>query len=1453
MLPLSTQATRGCNPISSECVIWQGPDLNCINVCNGDNVSTVIAKVAELICSLIENGLEASVPVENIAVGCTYDAEDPASTIQQITQDIILTLCNVQTQQNLNVDVIQQIISDIDGIELEQGPQGAVGPQGLSGPQGNAGAPGENGTPGDQGPQGEEGPIGVTGPQGEAGPPGDAGVNGSIGETGADGCTITSAEVNDNGTITFLTDCGGIFTTVGTSIIGPQGAAGAVGPAGEAGAAGAAGTVGPAGEDGADGVYIVSVTDNEDGTFTWLYSSGETYEAETLSGIDGEDGSDGADGADGTELFVKMPVCYFEGENPITGVMTDNSTGTVMTTGSLMYLQTDDPCRYQETIEYMSYGGDPSTVTDNDGNSTYCYNGWIEFVNSKLCCLLKQSFKCQPHAGISTGHDNGSSQSSDSHIRTLPVITTLQKRLLRVERKGGSAYVPPKVIPKYIGKVGQQMELQDLLKTLEQDYGKLKRALGTAPDILKASKAECINLASLDRLSGNGVMSTIPGWTNSPSNLAQSFTNAWKTICDMRTALDTIQSTVTPSGCTGFTYDPIVSLIKNGSTGGVSAIKFMFNKMVIPEGFYDCDKVKGTRVTIQDSSLNTYIEYINVSNLMTSTTGRSIGGLNGKGLDINSNFKIKMDFCFTDGSNQCERIMEFTLENTSACPTVTLTTTGETAIEYNVTGLSTVSKSTYEVIVEDQSGSMISKQTIKSPTTVSMTGKAAGLIAGTRYDIYIQTTSLAGNISTCDRTTFTTTAASCISYSKTSVDYKTAIADLGSTKITLATYTSGSTTTAWIVGFNATTGAPEVYKGTDSSETGTEATFILNTTAISDNPTTSINCGNVAYPATGMTTLMNSNENGWQYVDSLKYAGNTTYYIYALVNTSNHSVEQVVFCCDCKPSYVRTKYGDTSTISTSEAYAPDKHAWYVVANKGLRIPIDIIGYSEQSTPIKWNATSTLSGTTSFLLPTDIAYDSSLGGTVQLKYIPNSTRPTGGIDSIDIYAETDCTVGNPGNRTVNTVTIPIIDAGTIENTDTDITVFIDSNIVSEDEATVIKTEIDRVKTTIQSNCSTWTGTVNYVPVGGSNSGDYLEYTKAMVDKANGGSGSITVASGYSGVKSLPSYWSSGGSVPSTVYLICFIGDVNSKGNYGGASLTAGWGTQPTAKYQQNYDELLDILYINGAARTTWGIAQGCSYKKFELKQILVPIVSGSQDKSAATVLQTAGALTGTVLSETGYKGFQTGSVKNPINLSGYIGPNASMMVPYTGTTVGGSNTLTGLYTYGFRTLPFIDKSYLETDSNLQSGGNQSEFIGNAIMRVTGIDTSGMALTSDTKCPTGTDSVTPMSGILDGTTVTLYGTDSSDTTNCTKAGSAAVTAGTCVNLYNSTGVQFDPSVPVYLSAAGGNAGEVTNQPADGAYYAQHGAASTNAVRRVAQYDRDGLTTGIYWVNIKYVADC
>jgi hypothetical protein len=45
---------EGCDPISSNCVIWNGPDIDCIELCKGDNVSTVVFKLATELCTLLE-------------------------------------------------------------------------------------------------------------------------------------------------------------------------------------------------------------------------------------------------------------------------------------------------------------------------------------------------------------------------------------------------------------------------------------------------------------------------------------------------------------------------------------------------------------------------------------------------------------------------------------------------------------------------------------------------------------------------------------------------------------------------------------------------------------------------------------------------------------------------------------------------------------------------------------------------------------------------------------------------------------------------------------------------------------------------------------------------------------------------------------------------------------------------------------------------------------------------------------------------------------------------------------------------------------------------------------------------------------------------------------------------------------------------------------------------------
>jgi hypothetical protein len=52
MKPLNIDNT-GCTNISSNCVIWQGPDIPCINLCKGDSVTDVVYKLATELCTLM--------------------------------------------------------------------------------------------------------------------------------------------------------------------------------------------------------------------------------------------------------------------------------------------------------------------------------------------------------------------------------------------------------------------------------------------------------------------------------------------------------------------------------------------------------------------------------------------------------------------------------------------------------------------------------------------------------------------------------------------------------------------------------------------------------------------------------------------------------------------------------------------------------------------------------------------------------------------------------------------------------------------------------------------------------------------------------------------------------------------------------------------------------------------------------------------------------------------------------------------------------------------------------------------------------------------------------------------------------------------------------------------------------------------------------------------------------
>ena len=104
MLPTkSNTADKGCSPVSSNCVIWQGPDLGCIDLCNGDAISDVVYKVATKLCTI-----QTSLDLSTLDLSCLVSfcsAANPAptnKTLLAVLDFIIDKVCCLNTAiQNL--------------------------------------------------------------------------------------------------------------------------------------------------------------------------------------------------------------------------------------------------------------------------------------------------------------------------------------------------------------------------------------------------------------------------------------------------------------------------------------------------------------------------------------------------------------------------------------------------------------------------------------------------------------------------------------------------------------------------------------------------------------------------------------------------------------------------------------------------------------------------------------------------------------------------------------------------------------------------------------------------------------------------------------------------------------------------------------------------------------------------------------------------------------------------------------------------------------------------------------------------------------------------------------------------------------------------------------------------------------------------------------------------------
>jgi hypothetical protein len=80
-----------CSPISSNCVIWQGPDIPCIKLCKGDTVSDVVYKLGMELCNIMD-----LLDVNGYDLSCFDLASCKPKNIQELIQFLIERICALE-------------------------------------------------------------------------------------------------------------------------------------------------------------------------------------------------------------------------------------------------------------------------------------------------------------------------------------------------------------------------------------------------------------------------------------------------------------------------------------------------------------------------------------------------------------------------------------------------------------------------------------------------------------------------------------------------------------------------------------------------------------------------------------------------------------------------------------------------------------------------------------------------------------------------------------------------------------------------------------------------------------------------------------------------------------------------------------------------------------------------------------------------------------------------------------------------------------------------------------------------------------------------------------------------------------------------------------------------------------------------------------------------------------
>jgi len=867
---------------------------------------------------------------------------------------------------------------------------------------------------------------------------------------------------------------------------------------------------------------------------------------------------------------------------------------------------------------------------DNDGvtlikQDTIC--NYVFYLGGKICHLIDLH--------------NILSQTVSSNSQAIQLLQDAQH----------PEYVPPTLVPQckqLINAIGttSPVQLDILLQGLQLEFCDLIEGLGIHSDMSNAISSNiCALTGSLitnQPVGGTNNYGSLQNWINPVGNFSQSFNNMWVAFCDLKSALQDVQANCCTVGCENIVYDFDVYVVDPGT--GVTGINFLFNGSSIPAPFADC--AGGSKITATDAFGVSTSAMVPVFSLQNDLVGffLPIGALN-----TLSTYTCTVEFCFNDGTYQCEYQYSKDITFDFSCPPGYGETHTDTTVSYSfANGLG--NDVIYKVAaINTITGLVDSSNAHYPPAPITISGTLINLSPGTEY--YLQITIINASLPTietvCPLTSFITDPTTCTSvFEAQGVDYVETIGAGGPYVMELGRFDNAVTGDLyiWSMGSDPITGEPKILQ--DIQPTSGVSSFTINGTSVGSNTVTCEGAPHSGAPPG--TAYM---------VGSFTAANAVDYYIYGFWGPDPFGLgmefcAQALICCEC-PTQLLDQHWDGET-ATPFLFTPS-------------IPFGVVtGAAIITYPVNGTIINHGNGTFTY-----------------------THSGPGQTDSFEVTIQTACGTSNVATMTVEIVTIePILDD------DTDIYIFIDTGSFTIPEATIIKQQIDDFVVDILADCAaSYNGHV-FILCTAHNA--WLDYVKCIAD-AGVSTATMTPTFGYPNI--WPSTWPTPGpnapTDPNKALVLAFCSE--SVGTYHSANvfpdIYAGATAQPSLAYSLGYDEFLDGLYGDGHAPyvplTVWGIALtgGPGWAGFDkFSAILIPQTLAGLGATKAANLMNYAALECRKVPNQEFIGKQ---MTDPGNIAPYIDESLyAGVMPYDGFATPaqagtpGGNTLEGLKERGW---------------------------------------------------------------------------------------------------------------------------------------------------------------------------